>query len=421
MFNLPFLLPQWLYRTLCTGRDSLYQTVNIPTSSNSAAFVEGSFSAFQQDLLKSLRSTGYGYESIAQAPPRSDLQAKRMARMMFKYLQAQEDHVLLIEDFRPIFPNETACRDAYKVFDRDGDGTITRAEFRGAVVRVFREQRNLSQSVANTGSALQILDTITSWFLTIGLLALLLALLGVKVASLLAVSVSVVLGLNFMLFDGANKTLNSLIFLFFMHPYDVGDRVSLNQDAPARDEHVLTVLHINIQNTLFRHWNGLEVSIANHILASTAIVNLSRNSEQWERIDFEVRLSDEKTDSPPSSPSSNIEKEPAAAVVSSNISQYLGPVEEDTRRLFELRRGIEEFLRTYPTDYYSQAFELKTALAADSAKGDSNLDLMRFTLKVRCRETVDPQKRWVRHARLISFIKQAVRLLGVDLAAEVSS
>jgi small-conductance mechanosensitive channel len=373
MYNLPFIIPSLILRVFRSRQRSAIDG-GLPD------FVE-----YSEQIARSLQTRGY--ESVATAPPLTDHKAKIMARMTFHYLSCGRK-ILTREDFSRIIKNETASCDAYAIFDADGDGTITRSEFRSAVVKVFREQRNLGQSIANTGSALSVLDTISMIVVGAGLFLLLLALLGVKVQNILGVSASFILGMNFIIYDAANKTFHALLFLFVMHPYDIGDRVVIGKDIGYGDEDVMTVAHINIQNTVFRRWNSLLVSIPNHILAGGPVSNLSRGTEQWERIEFSLEAPD---------------------------SQRL-TVDEETNRLADMRHRIETFVLQYPQDYY-QSFELRAVIAADSAKSEKNLDAIKFVLKIRCKETLDSQKKWIRHARILAFVKTVVKQVGVELAA----
>jgi small-conductance mechanosensitive channel len=308
--------------------------------------------------------------------------------MAFHYLCPAGRSYLTMADFSTIIDNKDACRDAYNVFDVDGDGTITKSEFKGALVRIFREQRNLAQNVANTGSALSILNTIGKVVSTAGLFLLLLAIMGVKVQNILGFSASFIFAMNFIIMDSANKTFSSLLFLFVVHPYDIGDRVLIGKEAGHSDEEILTVLHINIQNTVFKRWNGLLVTMPNHVLAVGPLTNLSRGGEQWERVEFSILAPDH-----------------------SRLS-----VDEETEKLADLRRQIEAFLISNNKDYY-QSFELRAVVAADYGAADKNFDALKFILKIRCKDTVDSQRKWTRHARILAFVKQVVPSAGVKFSA----
>jgi hypothetical protein len=91
-------------------------------------------------------------------------------------------------------------------------------------------------------------------------------------------------------------------------------------------------------------------------------------------------------------------------------------MEEETLRLASLRKRIETFLHHYGQDYY-QLFELRAVIAADNGQSDRNLDSLKLCLKVRCKQTADNQKKWVRHARILAFLKQAVSRSGIEFAS----
>ena len=252
------------------------------------------------------------------------------------------------------------------------------------MVRICREGRNLARSVANTGSALSIFDTIGTAIVSIGLLLTLLGLYGVRAYTILGMIGSFAFGFNFIIYDAANKTFHAILLLFVVHPYDVGDQIIPRKEVGFGEEEIITVTSINIQNTLFRRWNGAMISIPNHILALTPLTNLSRSHEQWEKVQFVIPL------------------EPAADRAS---------LDSQTGSLGRLRKQVEEFLSAYPHDYY-RAFDLRAKVAADAALPDTDCTRLALVLKIRCKETVDSQKRWARHARVLIFTSKLAADFG---------
>lgn len=387
LYELPFLLFETILGWIRNTRSSFtYQHMQHDAASGAGSQALDEYLNFRRELLASIQRIGY--ESVATGHPKTDLEAKELARDIFRKLRSSGSKELAPGDFSTTFTQDAICKDAFQVFDLDTSGTITRAEFRGSVVKIFRDQRNLSRSVASTGSVLSVLDTVCNGAVSIGLFLFLLALMGVHIQSILAVTASIILGLNFIVFDVANKTFHSLIFIFVLHPFDVGDQIVVGADLGYSDESVLTVTRINVQSTIFKRWNGMCTTIPNHVLSSALLTNLSRTDEQWERLEF--------TTSTPSE---------------GKIS-----LAQETQNLAVLRRQIEAFLREHPEDYYAN-FELKAVLAADSGKAHGCVDLLKFSLKVQCRTVIDNQKRWVRHARILCFVKQAIKELGLDASS----
>jgi hypothetical protein len=84
--------------------------------------------------------------------------------------------------------------------------------------------------------------------------------------------------------------LGSCIFIFVKHPYDIGDRVDLNNDQ-------LTVEHISLLFTVFKRvQNGKVVQIPNIVLNNLWVENVSRSKAMREQIsifcNFETSITD---------------------------------------------------------------------------------------------------------------------------------
>lgn len=54
---------------------------------------------------------------------------------------------LIPSDFFPAYATPEEARAAFKVFDKDGNDDITRAEIKTVLVKVYRERRFLSRSM----------------------------------------------------------------------------------------------------------------------------------------------------------------------------------------------------------------------------------------------------------------------------------
>jgi Ca2+-binding EF-hand superfamily protein len=59
----------------------------------------------------------------------STYSARRLARKLFEGLQDQGRNHLLLEDFVPYFGNEADARTAFMLFDKDGNGDISKREW----------------------------------------------------------------------------------------------------------------------------------------------------------------------------------------------------------------------------------------------------------------------------------------------------
>lgn len=135
-------------------------------------------------------------------------------------------HCLLISDFEPYFKTAQEARVAFGIFDRDGNGDITRREFRDTVVHIYRERKDIAISMHHTaGQALRKIDYM---LLAISLVALLLTLFSIFNVEVWHSPVSfgsILLTLTFVFGNTAKNTFQNILPLSVTHPYDVGDYV----------------------------------------------------------------------------------------------------------------------------------------------------------------------------------------------------
>lgn len=328
-----------------------------------------SYDKFSKKLRKHMKL--YGYSQFAEKKTGlKDTEARILARDLFNFLCPRGKDFLTLNDLTPCFASSQAANDAYEIFDQDQDGTISKKEFRNTIVAIYADLRDLTQSIKTAGSALDKLDVVLKLIFVAGMSVILLTLFEFNVTNLLTLTLSAVIGLNFMIGDLARHFLSSLVLLFVNHPFDIGDTIVVGlfeEGCYLKD--ILTVKHINLMNTVFTRWNGQETYVPNHMLANAPFMtNLSRTVEQWEMIEFKV---------PSITPES---------------------------ALTDLRKRIGAFLQMNDK-YYYKVFDLHAIVAADMAESKKNIDELEFNLRVKCKPTSDAQKRWSRHAKLLKFIK----------------
>jgi hypothetical protein len=85
--------------------------------------------------------------------------ATKMARKLFEGLGNTRDY-LIPEDFIPYFNTKADAEVAFALFDKDGNGDISKKEMRSAVQRIYRERKALKASLEDMGSAVRKLDAV---------------------------------------------------------------------------------------------------------------------------------------------------------------------------------------------------------------------------------------------------------------------
>ncbi|QRV74331.1 transporter, small conductance mechanosensitive ion channel (MscS) family protein [Ceratobasidium sp. AG-Ba] len=211
--------------------------------------------------------------------------ARRLARTLFENLATVDPgrKELTVEDFHPFFKTEEDAKAAFKIFDKDGNGDISKKEMREAVQRIYRERKALTASLKDMSNVVQKLDGV---LLAVALIIILFVCLLIfnrsnTIASLVPMA-TIILGFSFIFGNSAKTLFESLIFIFSTHVYDVGDLVMI-------DDQALFVKEFGLFSTTFRRVDGQEIIAPNALLASVKLIhNVRRSGSMWETTDLQV-------------------------------------------------------------------------------------------------------------------------------------
>ncbi|KAF7978317.1 hypothetical protein HWV62_929 [Athelia sp. TMB] len=208
-------------------------------------------------------------------------EAKRLARAIYTRLRAPRRAYLLAADFRPAFATPAEADAAFAVFDRDGNGDISRGEVKGALLRVYKERRFLSRSMRDVGAALRTLDQILLFFALVVLFFISLSVFGVNVASSLTSVYSLGIGASFIFKNAASNAFDAIMFLFVTHPFDTGDRVFI-------DDENYVVKKMGLFATVFTRADGTDTYYFNSLLFTKFITNVRRSGKMFENLTMQV-------------------------------------------------------------------------------------------------------------------------------------
>ncbi|ETS60179.1 hypothetical protein PaG_05720 [Moesziomyces aphidis] len=208
----------------------------------------------------------------------SPAEAKRLARSIFVAFRGSHKRSYLVpSDFDSAYTNPQDARDAFSVFDRDGNGDISQSEIKNTVMQVYKERRFLGRSMQDVNHAVGQLDGI---FLVVALVIIMfeaLAIFNVDIGKTLSTFYSLAIAFAFVFKESAANVFDSIIFIFITHPFDTGDRIQIG-------EAVLVVKRMSLLSCLFVDSLNQDVYISNVILAGTSIINMRRSGYQWEAI-----------------------------------------------------------------------------------------------------------------------------------------
>jgi small-conductance mechanosensitive channel len=141
---------------------------------------------------------------------------QQLARSIFlKFRERSSRRTYLIpSDFYPAFDTQTEAEAAFRVFDKDNNGDLSRGEMKTTVLKVYQERRSLARSMRDVGAALKTLDRILLFFALVILFFISLSVFGVEVGDSLTSVYSIGIAASFIFKNAAAKAFDAIMFLF---------------------------------------------------------------------------------------------------------------------------------------------------------------------------------------------------------------
>ncbi|KAI0169573.1 Mechanosensitive ion channel-domain-containing protein [Hypoxylon sp. FL1284] len=220
---------------------------------------------------------------------RNTSSAQVLARRLFRTFAGSGADVLLPKDLNPAFPTADDAEAAFLVFDRDLNGDVSLEELEAFCDEVHREKKAIAASIKDLDSVITKLDRVFFFIIVIIAIIVFVSIISSSTAAALASAGTALLGLSWLLQATAQEFLQSIIFVFVKHPFDVGDRVTIygNTGSLMRgDDYYVT--EISLLFTEFKKMEGHIVQAPNSLLNTLFILN-HRRSGQLADV-FELRM-----------------------------------------------------------------------------------------------------------------------------------
>lgn len=205
-------------------------------------------------------------------------------RIYYSFVPVAYRQVMVLADIVSCFEgDQEVAQNGFSILDKDKNGDCSLQEIESTCLELHRERLALAASMRDLDSAVGKLDSIFMflWY-TISLLVLV-ALLDVSFQTLLASAGTLVLGLSWLIGGTAQEILSSIIFLFVKHPYDVSDRVDV-------DDVSYVVKEMHLLHTVFRQTDGKISQIPHSTLNSKRVVNIRRSGPISEKFTWDVNF-----------------------------------------------------------------------------------------------------------------------------------
>lgn len=215
----------------------------------------------------------------------SEVEARESANRIFKNV-AKHGHKYIDKDDLLRFMPQEEVDNAFPLFEGAVEARrIKKSSFRNWVVKAYNERKCLAVSLKDAKTAIEELNKIASGIILVVILIVWLLLMEVTTTRVLVFISSQMLLVVFMFGNTVKTVFEAIIFVFVVHPYDVGDRCVI-------DGIQMIVEEMNILTTIFLKPDNEKVYYPNAILATKPISNFNRSPEMMgDAVEFAVDFS----------------------------------------------------------------------------------------------------------------------------------
>ncbi|KAI8939977.1 hypothetical protein NX059_003701 [Plenodomus lindquistii] len=217
--------------------------------------------------------------------------AQVLARRLYRTFAREETETVHSEDLKNAFESDEEADAAFSMFDKDMNGDISMEELEAVCVEIGRERKSITASLKDLDSVVSKLDDVFMFIVLIITIIVLVSLISTSASGVLTSAGSTLLALSWLFSATAQEFLQSCIFVFIKHPYDVGDRVMVygnTGDLGRGDDYF--VKEIALFYTEFKKMQGHVVQAPNSYLNTLFIMNHRRSGALAEAIPIIIKF-----------------------------------------------------------------------------------------------------------------------------------
>ncbi|CZS89190.1 hypothetical protein WAI453_010358 [Rhynchosporium graminicola] len=214
-----------------------------------------------------------------------------LARRLYRTYAQEDLETASAEDLRPAFDNDEESTAAFSMFDKDLNGDISMEELEAVCVEIGRERKAITASLKDLDSVVSKLDDVFMFIVVVITILVFISLISTSASGVLTSAGSTLLALSWLFSATAQEFLQSVIFVFVKHPFDVGDRVTIygNTGANMKGDDYF-VKEIALLYTEFKKMEGHVVQAPNSYLNTLFILNQRRSGGLAEAVPVTVKF-----------------------------------------------------------------------------------------------------------------------------------
>ncbi|KAK4157588.1 Mechanosensitive ion channel-domain-containing protein [Chaetomidium leptoderma] len=214
-----------------------------------------------------------------------------LARVFYRTFVQPDKSTITVEDLYPAFPTQEETEACFAVFDKDLNGDISMEELEMVCNEIHLEKKAIAASLKDLDSVIKKLDEVFMFFIVVIVIIVFISIISNSAAAALTSTGTVILGLSWLFQATAQEFLQSIIFVFVKHPFDVGDRVKIYGNTGSNlmgDDYY--VLEVSLLYTEFKKMEGHVVQAPNSVLNTLFILNQRRSQGLADPINLKLRF-----------------------------------------------------------------------------------------------------------------------------------
>ncbi|XP_071742065.1 mechanosensitive ion channel protein 10-like [Rutidosis leptorrhynchoides] len=169
----------------------------------------------------------------------------------------------------------------FPMIDVADKGQIDRKTLTEWVVKVYNGRKALAHALSDTKTAVKQLDKLVTAVLIVIVAVVWLLLTGIASTKVLVLLSSQLVVAAFIFGNTCKTIFEAIVFVFIMHPFDVGDRCCI-------DDVQLVVEEMNILTTVFLRYDNEKIYYPNSVLSTKPISNFYRSPDMSDKVEFAI-------------------------------------------------------------------------------------------------------------------------------------
>ncbi|EGG18306.1 putative transmembrane protein [Cavenderia fasciculata] len=204
-------------------------------------------------------------------------EAKKVAKAILRNADRLKKGYVNREDLK-CYVKDSHVDKTYATFGSLYDDMITRDDLVSWVLRVVRARKNLENRLRDHDDIGRVINEVINFIFWFLMFLFVMSLYGVDINVFLVPLSTTILALSFAFGTTLRNVFESLILIFFVRPFEVGDKIVVANEAYFVDR-------IGILFTSFKSTDGKAVYMPNPILTSSRLENHQRSEEVWVGVD----------------------------------------------------------------------------------------------------------------------------------------